>query len=342
MRAAGIPRGTAAAYREVFADRRILAMNHAPLFHAGELAVQQRAGTRALVDGFAPNMVRDAMPLQHQLFFAQLPTLFVGSLDAMRRPWASVLSGTPGFAEALDARHLRIRAARDAADPLSAHLAVGDPIGLLGLEPNTRRRNRLNGTVTQLDAGRIEVQVDASFGNCPQYIQAREPRPVEAAALPARPEGAALSAEAAALVQAADTLFIASASPHARGNAGADGVDVSHRGGRPGFVRIDTLDGRSVLTLPDFRGNRLFNTLGNVAAHPHAGLLFIDYARGDLLQLTGDAELVWDGPELQAFDGAQRLLKVRVEAGVWRPGALPLRWSPAQPASQLAQTGAWR
>jgi predicted pyridoxine 5'-phosphate oxidase superfamily flavin-nucleotide-binding protein len=342
MRAAGIPRGAAVAYRHVFAERWTLAMNHAPLFHAGELAVQQRAGTRALVDSFAPQMVRDAMPLQHQQFFAQLPTLFVGSLDALRRPWASVLVGTPGFIDALDARHLRIRAPRDAVDPLSQHLSVGDPIGLLGLEPQTRRRNRLNGTVTQLDARHIDVQVDQSFGNCPQYIQAREPQRVEAAALPARPEGAALSADAAALVRAADTLFIASASPHARGNAGADGVDVSHRGGRPGFVRIDTVDGHSVLTVPDFRGNRLFNTLGNIAAHPHAGLLFIDYARGDVLQLTGDAELVWDGTELLAFEGAQRLLRLRVEAGVWRPGALPLRWSPAQPASQLAQTGAWR
>ncbi|SHM25952.1 pyridoxamine 5'-phosphate oxidase family protein [Rhizobacter sp. OV335] len=311
-------------------------MNDTPLFHAGELAVQQRAGTRALVDGFAPRMLRDAMPLQHQQFFAQLPTLFVGSLDALRRPWASVLAGAPGFIDAQDARHLRIRAPRDAADPLSQHLAVGDPIGLLGLEPHTRRRNRLNGTVTQLDAQRIDVEVDQSFGNCPQYIQGRAPRRVDAAALPGRPEGTLLSAEAAALVRGADTLFIASASPHARGHAGADGVDVSHRGGRPGFVRVDTVDGRSVLTVPDYRGNRLFNTLGNIAAHPHAGLLFIDYERGDLLQLTGDAELVWDAAELPAFEGAQRLLRLRVEAGVWRPGALPLRWSPAQLAPQLA------
>ena len=320
-------------------------MNDTPLFHAGELAVQQRAGVRAMVDGFASHMIRDAMPLQHQQFFAQLPTLFVGSLDAMRRPWASVLSGAPGFADAQDARHLRIRAARDAADPLSAHLAVGDPIGLLGLEPHTRRRNRLNGTVTQLDAARIEVQVDASFGNCPQYIQARDVAPADRPASATRPEatllGPLLSPQASALVRGADTLFIASASPHARGEAGADGVDVSHRGGRPGFVRVETVGAHSVLTIPDFRGNRLFNTLGNIAAHPHAGLLFIDYERGDVLQLTGDAELVWDGPELQAFAGAQRLLRMQVQAGVWRPQALPLRWSAAEFAPQLAGTGRW-
>ena len=307
-----------------------------PLFHAGELAVQQRAGVRAMVDSMASHMLRDAMPLQHQQFFAHLPTLFVGSLDALRRPWASVLAGTPGFVDATDARHLRIRAPRDAADPLSQHLAVGDPVGLLGLEPQTRRHTRLNGTVTQLDVQHIEVEVDQAYGNCPQYIQARAPQRVDAAAQAGRPEGSLLSADAAPLGQAADTLFIASASPHARGPAGAAGVDVSHRGGRPGFVQLEAVEGRSVLTVPDYRGNRMFNTLGNIAAHPHAGLLFIDYARGDLLQLTGDAELVWDGPLLQAFAGAQRLLRLRVEAGVWRPAALPLRWSPAQMAPQLA------
>lgn len=311
-------------------------MNDTPLFHAGELAVQQRAGVRAMVDDMAQHMLRDEMPLQHQQFFAQLPTLFVGSLDAMRRPWASVLSGTPGFVDATDARHLRIRASRDAADPLAGNLAEGDPVGLLGLEPQTRRRARLNGTVTHLDAQRIEVEIDQSYGNCPQYIQARAPQAVEPGAPVARPEGTRLSAEAAALVQAADTLFIASASPHARGHAGADGVDLSHRGGRPGFVHLDTVDGHSVLTVPDYPGNRMFNTLGNIAAHPHAGLLFIDYARGDLLQLTGDAGLVWDGPELRAFEGAQRLLRLRVAAGVWRPAALPLRWTAARLAPQLA------
>jgi hypothetical protein len=146
---------------------------------------------------------------------------------------------------------------------------------------------------------------------------------------------------ARALVQGADTLFIASAAAQARGHGGAQGVDVSHRGGKPGFVHIAEAHGRSVLTLPDFRGNFMFNTLGNIAAHPHAGLLFVDYANGDMLQLSGTATIVWDGPEVSAFAGAQRLQRVEVERSRWFEGALPLRWTSPQPAAQLAATGSW-
>lgn len=312
-------------------------------FHAGELAVQQRAGVREKVAVAGDRMIRDWMPEQHRELFQKLPTLFVGSLDAERRPWASVLAGPPGFVAAPDERHLRITARPGRDDPLADALRDGAPLGLLGLEPHTRRRNRMNGTVVANDADAFTVRVTQSFGNCPQYIQARSPRRADEPPQPPVVLGGLLNDAARTLVAQADTLFIASASAHAGRNGRADGVDVSHRGGKPGFVRLDVDAGRSrtTLTLPDFRGNNLFNTLGNIAAHPRAGLLFVDPARGDLLQLTGDAEIVWDGPELQAFDGAQRLLRLHIVAGRWRPAALPLRWSAPEFAPQLAATGHW-
>ncbi|WP_280152952.1 pyridoxamine 5'-phosphate oxidase family protein [Piscinibacter sp. XHJ-5] len=315
-------------------------------FHAGERAVQERVGVRDRIEAIGQRVIRSFMPEQHRELFGKLPWFFVGSLDAQRRPWASVLAGRPGFVSAPDERTLRIAAVPSSADPLAQALRPGVPLGLLGLEPHTRRRNRMNGTVSDIDADGFTVAVDQSFGNCPQYIQAREPqwaRPPDTAEPAAESLGAALHDAAIRLVRAADTLFIASAAARARGHGGADGVDVSHRGGNPGFVRVDS-DGSNgtVLTLPDFRGNFLFNTLGNIAAHPQSGLLFIDHASGDLLQLTGRAEIVWGGPEVQAFEGAQRLLRVRVDEAVWRPEALPLRWSAPQFAPQLATTGRWR
>ena len=115
------------------------------------------------------------MPLEHQELFAHLPMALVGSMDAARRPWASILVGSPGFVHAMDERTLRIDTMPAPGDPLADALAVGQPLGLLGIELASRRRNRMNGTVTARDAGGFSLAVDQSFGNCPQYIQARRP-----------------------------------------------------------------------------------------------------------------------------------------------------------------------
>jgi predicted pyridoxine 5'-phosphate oxidase superfamily flavin-nucleotide-binding protein len=231
---------------------------------------------------------------------------------------------------------MRIGGRPPAGDPASGNIEVGAAVGVLGIELETRRRNRMNGVVTAADDAGFTVAVRQSFGNCPKYIQARRATLLPAAAAPAaRPEGALLSPEAAALVRQADTFFIATPTP------GEGGVDVSHRGGQPGFVRVSEEAGATVLTAPDFAGNMFFMTLGNILMEPRAGLLFVDFAAGHLLFLTGAAEVVWEGPELVAFAGAERLLRLRVEAGVFLRDALPIRWSAAEAAPQLAVTGTW-
>ena len=313
-------------------------------FHAGERALQERAGVRDRVERGGRQMIRDFMPDQHREFFAKLPFVIVGSLDAQHRPWASILVGRLGFMTSPDPQTLRINAPAGYGDPLGANLAVGAPVGLLGIELATRRRNRMNGRIVEHDAGGFAVRVGQSFGNCPQYIQARmpvfmvEPETV-AAPRPVRAEGAMLSAAAHALVRNADTFFIATAA--SRDGSPVEEVDVSHRGGKPGFVRVSGEAGRTVLTSPDFLGNFHFATLGNIALNPRAGLLFIDFASGDLLSLTGEGEVVWDGPEVAAFAGAQRLLRFRVTEGVFIPNAVPMRWSHPEFAKQLARTGSW-
>jgi predicted pyridoxine 5'-phosphate oxidase superfamily flavin-nucleotide-binding protein len=313
-------------------------------FHAGERALQARAGVRERLAQAGPKVIRDYMPDQHRLFFAELPLLFVGSLDADGQPWASVLTGRPGFVTSPDPRTLVVRARPIPHDPLAGTLAVGMPIGLLGIQLETRRRNRMNGTVTELRADGFTVAVGQSFGNCPQYIQSRvtwlDAEALDGGSPVARPEGARLSDMAVALVRRSDTFFIASAAPQA-GTDAAHGVDVSHRGGRPGFVRVDRTEAETVLTIPDFRGNFYFNTLGNIDAYPLTGLLFIDFETGDVLSVTGSGEIVWDGPEVRSFVGAERLLRIRIRNGLYRRDALPLRWSPPEYAPQLARTGSW-
>lgn len=313
-------------------------------FHAGERALQALAGVRAQMADIGPRVIRDHMPDQHRDFFALLPFLVAGSLDERLQPWASVLAAPAGFVHSPDALHLRIDALPAPDDPLAGPLAQGAALGLLGLQPHTRRRNRMNGTVESINAAGFTVAVQQSFGNCPRYIQAREPVFVPVGGPPAPAQWlSALDAAAERLIRNADTLFIATAYPGAvaagdDADARTRGVDVSHRGGRQGFVRVDA---GGVLTLPDFNGNRFFNTLGNLQAHPRAGLLFIDFASGDLLHVSATAEIVTEGAELAAFAGAERLLRLHVERVLRRPGALPLRWSDGVPSPHLEGTGVW-
>jgi len=253
-------------------------------FHAGELAAQERVGVRAQMDAVGRHHVRDRMPQQHRDFFGQLPLLFIGARDTNGQPWATALAGAPGFVSTPDARTVRIDASLLPGDALEGELAAGGQVGALGLEPTTRRRNRVNGVIETLDRHGLAIAVQQSFGNCPQYIQAREhqvhPRAADMA--PGVLLADQLSDADRALIAAADTFFIASANLDAAAGRGR-GADLSHRGGRPGFVRVD--DERT-LTVPDFVGNFFFNTIGNLLGDPRAGLLFIDYASGDMLQLA--------------------------------------------------------
>jgi hypothetical protein len=312
-------------------------------WHEGERALQRLVGVDERMAELGTRVLRDHMPEQHRLFFPQLPFLLAGSVDAAQQPWASVLAAPPGFVHSPDPRHLRIDARPPAADPLAAALVPGVPIGLLGIEPQTRRRNRMNGVIESADAQGFLVEVGQSFGNCPRYIQAREPVFVPGAA-GEQPVvlGDRLDPKARGMIAEADTLFIATAYPSSDGAVSdgepSHGVDVSHRGGRPGFVRID---GEGTLTVPDFAGNLFFNTLGNVVVHPRAGLLFIDFENGDLLQLAVSAEVIWNGPEVEAFEGAQHLLRMQVLAVRRMPAALPLRWGRAAMSPHLEGTGRW-
>jgi uncharacterized protein len=310
------------------------------VFHEGELALQEAAGSRRRLAEVGARVIRDFMPDQHRDFFAQLPFLVAGTLDAQGQPWASVLAAPPGFVNSPDATRLVVHAPPLPHDPLAHNLAPGVPIGLLGIEPHTRRRNRANGHVSFVTEDGFGVHVEQSFGNCPKYIQARRPEFIEAqraAAVAHRMEG--IDVVSRAIVSKADTFFIATAHPSAaNASSRAFGVDVSHRGGKPGFVHVDE---EGVLTVPDFIGNFYFNTLGNLAVNPRCGLLFIDFERGDLLYVAARGEIVAQGPLVETFEGAQRVLRLRPESALRVEGALPLRWSEAQLSPALAATGAW-
>ena len=297
-------------------------------FHLGETEAQRRAG---FVLHGAP--IRPFMADQHRLFFAQLPTVFAAFADPAGWPVATVLTGMPGFLSSPDATLLRVAARPGQSDPARLGLLTGSPVGLLGLDPTTRRRNRLNGTIEAVDGGGFSVRVHQSFGNCPQYIQRRH---VVGAAVQGGDAVAhldALDEAAVRLITSADTFFVASTDGGKGGEAG--GLDMSHRGGLPGFVLVEG----DVLTIPDFRGNRYFNTLGNLLLDGRVGLLFIDWATGETLQLQGRAEIIWGSDDRIA--GAERLWRVRIAGGVRRHGTMP-SWLFDDYAPTTERTGIWQ
>ena len=296
-------------------------------FHEGELAVQERAGETELA-AHNGRILGDEVPAGARGFLSRQPMLVVASADREGRLWASLLLGQPGLVSTADGRlvTLDLGRARPAAwDPLGDTLTAGAEVGLLAIELSTRKRLRINGTVVARDDARVEVAVHEAFPNCPKYIQRRTRAPgadaPEAAALDVR-QGVALDAAAQARVARADTVFVASR--HAE-----RGLDASHRGGPPGFVHVT---GARTLRIPDYPGNGMYNTLGNLAVDPAVGLLVMDFAERRAVQITGRADLRFDEPDAGGLTGGTgRFWQVEVDG--WRDAPLA-----AGPSWQLVET----
>ena len=284
-------------------------------YHAGELAVQARAGVGG--NGLAAgDMYRPAMPLGVQHFLSAQQLAVLSTQDADGRVWASMRSGPPGFLRALDPVTVEIGGYSHPEDPLMENLAQPALAGMLVIQLAARQRIRLNGTARARPGGKIVLTTQQVYGNCPQYIQARAVIGDRAATAASAQVGSRLDARWRRWVEEADTLFLATAHPES-------GADASHRGGNPGFVRVED---ESRLLFPDYSGNRMFNSLGNLAANPRAGLLLPDFQSGAALQLSGRAQILWDDPRMAQFAGAQRLLAFDVERVIELPQATRLRF----------------
>ncbi len=280
-------------------------------------------------------LARTWMPDQHREFYAQLPFVVLGAVDRQGDVWATLRAGQPGFMSSPDPQTLHINLEPEPNDPAQEGMGEGDAIGMLGIELHTRRRNRMNGVVRRQLAPGLEIAVSQAYGNCPRYINLRQYQFVDAQA--AAPRQLTVSDPLVRrLVTAADSFHIATYVVR----DGERQVDASHRGGKPGFVRMDE-DGS--LTIPDFSGNLFFNTLGNILLNPRAGLVFVDFQTGDLLQMSGSAQVLLDDPQINAFQGAERLLRFTPQRIVYRPAAIALRWKDQDEGDSpnSLMTGSW-
>lgn len=293
---------------------------HPSPFHSGEIEAQRLADV-GNVASWAGGFIRDHMPDQHREFFSALPFMVVTSSDTDGWPWVTVLEGGEGFIRSPDPRHLVVAAGLSEHDPLAGALATGAAVGMLGIELSTRRRNRVNGRIKTAGAA-LEIEVQQSFGNCPQYIRERAWQRVPRA--PEQQPGISdrLTADQQARIANVDTFFIGSGSRAGTGG-GPDGYDASHRGGPRGFVHVSNNGTR--LRIPDYAGNNYFNTIGNLLRDPRVGLLFIDFETGGLLHVVGRAMIDW-APTDSHDPNARRIIEVSITKVIDRPAALALRW----------------
>lgn len=273
-------------------------------FHDGELAVQRLAGVRREAGRLAGMLGEPHLDGGIRSFLADRELAVITARDHDHRLWISPLRGSPGFLQVHDG-NLTVTLAPQEGDPLW-RLPAGQPVGLIAIEFATRRRMRVNGTLVQAGPDELEIEVDQAFGNCPKYIQQRTVEPAAEASVAGSVRRDRLSAEDGALIARADTFFLGTVHPNR-------GADASHRGGTPGFVRVDD----SQLWWPDYPGNNMFNSLGNLAVDDAAALLFLDFAEGRALQVSGTAVLEWTDPGAAGDDGGTgRRVRVHPEAVV--------------------------
>lgn len=108
-----------------------------------------------------------------------------------------------------------------------------------------------------------------------------------------------------------DRLFIESASMFFIATADAQGhPDCSYKGGLPGFVRV--LDDHTLL-IPDYDGNGMYRTWGNVLVNPQVGLLFLNFEQPKRLRINGRAQVSADHPLRAEFPGAVFIVQVTAE-----------------------------
>lgn len=291
-------------------------------FHAGELKAHRLAGESATAvrNSF---VIEDAIMPGALPFLAQQSLVVLASTSSDGGVWASPVFGAPGFVSSADGRVVhfdRARACEEKLDPLWRNLKPGEHLGLLAIEFSTRRRLRVSGLVHTVRSDGFSIEVMEAYPNCPKYIQRRnlvwdagiaESDDFESA------YGSTMTPGITELVESADTLFIASTHPE-------QGSDVSHRGGKPGFIRrVDP----QTLRVPDYAGNSLFNTFGNLLETPRAGIAVLDFAGGRWAQITGDAVVEWNQSDEQGLTaGTGRFWTLHIRS--WRILPMPsaARW----------------
>ncbi|MBX3072691.1 pyridoxamine 5'-phosphate oxidase family protein [Candidatus Obscuribacterales bacterium] len=286
-------------------------------FHEGELDIQERTGERdiAMMNSVA---VKSEILGGALNFIDRQPLIVVASEDSNGDLWASMLFGKPGFMHAPSTRELHIDLTQSVGiegDPLLTNISDDRRVGTLLIELDTRRRLKINGRVSIHTEEQLLIAVEESFPLCPKYIQRRKvrlPDDKNAILTTSLARGTTLGAEEIALIKSSDTMFAATSNPE--GN-----LDISHRGGKQGFVSV--VDGKQ-LRVPDFPGNSMFNSFGNLQLNDKTGVIILDFAARQSLQISGRAAVLLDQEDPNGeTGGTNRFWTLDIEH--WQRATIP-------------------
>lgn len=250
------------------------------VFHSGELEAQRRAGVEDLA-GRVGRIIDSTISAAAAHFLVQRPFVVTSTSRSDGRVHASILTGPPGFAQAVDPSTITLRPRGGDLAVVRDDIRAPGTLGLLAIDFATRRRVRMNGMAV-VSGEEIRLTTREVYANCPQYIHAHEDVTLSPSLVTS---ATGLDERQRALIASADTFFIASLHPER-------GADASHRGGEPGFI---TTTPSSVSWL-DYPGNNMFNTLGNLLVNDRCSLLFVDFARNGSLRIDGRASIEWGDP----------------------------------------------
>jgi ferredoxin-NADP reductase/predicted pyridoxine 5'-phosphate oxidase superfamily flavin-nucleotide-binding protein len=290
-----------------------------------------------------------SMLTPHAVFaLQQAPLLAVGTLDSQGYPWTSIWGGSANFSEPLGGGIIGTRTIVDGVNDPVVEALVGKAekgdmirgeekmVSSLAIDLMSRKRMKLfgrmvAGTISEVDveyaagtapiAGAPEKQdqiqlitkIEQSLGNCPKYLNQYTIQPaLVSSKLVSR--GSLLSTEAKAVVTNADMFFLSSSS--------GEDMDTNYRGGPPGFVRIlsDT-----EIVYPEYSGNRLYQSLGNLLVNPKIGITFPAYETGDVLYITGTVDILMEKEATTLLPGSKLAVKIRVHEVRLVQGGLPFR-----------------
>ena len=257
-------------------------------YHKGERLAQENAGEIREAE-FNSQAINNEIIEGAINFIGEQEYAVVSIEDDSNNIWSSIITGEKSFIHARDKKTLIIDLTKTyfvEQDRFWRSVNQNKNIGMVIIELASRRRLRVNGLIKIINKKEIIIKVKEAYPNCMKYIQRRHivERATNTNQLVS--SGEQLGEEQLSIITNADTFFIGTSNPN--GN-----LDVSHRGGKPGFVEVKD---RKSLKVPDYKGNSMFNTFGNLMLNDKAGLVFWDFNQSQLLQLNGNAVINWNSP----------------------------------------------